>query len=146
MEGKVSLLNEQAAKVRTGCNESLELLNEHVCLLSRWEYLKCEENVRTFLSSFRLVPHNVSGIPPTLWPTMWQECEENVSLNEDAYCVGWAKLSFTSVVILTWVCNQHLNFKKFCFIVAIRRWTGTSSIYNCFSYICPHICRFTCME
>jgi len=49
-------------------------------------YLECEENVRAFLSSFRLVPHNVSGIPPTLWPTMWQECEENVNLNEDAYC------------------------------------------------------------
>ena len=51
-------------------------------------YLECEENVRTFPSSFRLVPHNVSGIPPTLWPTMWQECEENVSLNEDPYCQG----------------------------------------------------------
>ena len=47
-------------------------------------YLEFEENVRTFLSSFRLVPYNVSGIPPTLWPTMWQECEENVRLNEDA--------------------------------------------------------------
>ena len=50
-------------------------------------YLECEENVRTFSSSFRLVLHNVSGIPPTLWPTMGQECEENVSLNEDAYCL-----------------------------------------------------------
>ena len=49
-------------------------------------YLECEENVRTFLSSFRLVAHNVSGFPPILWPTMWQECEENVSLNEDTYC------------------------------------------------------------
>ena len=48
-------------------------------------YLECEENVRTFPSSFRLVPHNVSGILPTLWLTMWLECEENVSLNEDAY-------------------------------------------------------------
>ena len=48
-------------------------------------YLECEENVRTFPSSFRLVPHNVSGIPPTLWLTMWPECKENVSLNEDAY-------------------------------------------------------------
>ena len=28
----------------------------------------------------------MSGIPPTLWPTMWQDCEENVSLNEDAFC------------------------------------------------------------
>ena len=48
-------------------------------------YLECEENVRTFPSSFRLVPHNVNGIPPTLWPTMRPDCEENVSLNEDAY-------------------------------------------------------------
>ena len=48
-------------------------------------YLECEENVRTFPSSFRLVPHNVSGIPPTLWLTMWPEFEEFVSLNEDAY-------------------------------------------------------------
>ena len=48
-------------------------------------YQECEEIVRSFSSSFRLVPHNMSGIPPTLWPTMWQECEKNVSLNEDAY-------------------------------------------------------------
>ena len=41
-------------------------------------YMECEEILRTFQSSFRLVPHNVSGIPPTLWPTMWQECEENI--------------------------------------------------------------------
>ena len=47
-------------------------------------FMECEENVRTFPSSFRLVPHNVSGISPTLWPTMWPECEENVSLNENA--------------------------------------------------------------
>ena len=47
-------------------------------------YLECEENVRTFPSSFRLVPHNVSGISATLWLTMWTECEEFVSLNEDA--------------------------------------------------------------
>ena len=46
---------------------------------------ECEENVRNFPSSFRLVPHNVSGIPVTLWLTMWTECEEFVSLNEDAY-------------------------------------------------------------
>ena len=39
----------------------------------------------TFLSSFRLVPHNVSGILATFWLTMWLECEEFVSLNEDAY-------------------------------------------------------------
>ena len=45
-------------------------------------FMECEENVRTFPSSFRLVPQNVSA--PTLWPTMWQECEENVSLNENA--------------------------------------------------------------
>ena len=45
-------------------------------------YLKCEENVRTFPNSFRLVPHNLSGIPPILWPTMWQECEEKVSVND----------------------------------------------------------------
>ena len=48
-------------------------------------YQECEEIVRSFPSSFRLLLHNVSGIPPTLWPTMWQECKENVSLNEDAY-------------------------------------------------------------
>ena len=48
--------------------------------------MECEEVVRTFPSSFRLVPHNVSGIPATLWLTMWPECEEFVSLNEDAYC------------------------------------------------------------
>ena len=48
--------------------------------------MECEEIERTFPSSFRLVPHNVSGIPATLWLTMWPECEEFVSLNEDAYC------------------------------------------------------------
>ena len=48
---------------------------------------ECEEIVRRFPSSFRLVPHDVNGIPPTLWPTMWLECEENVSPNEDAYYV-----------------------------------------------------------
>ena len=47
-------------------------------------YQEHEENVSTFRSSFRLVPHNVSGIPATLWLTMWKECEEFVSLNEDA--------------------------------------------------------------
>ena len=46
---------------------------------------ECEENVRSFPSSFKLVPHNVSGILSTLWLTMWTECEEFVSLNEDAY-------------------------------------------------------------
>ena len=50
--------------------------------------MECEEIERTFPSSLKLVPHNVSGILPTLWPKMWQECEENVSLNEDAYCVS----------------------------------------------------------
>ena len=45
--------------------------------------MECEEIERTFPSSFRLVPHNVSGIPATLWLTMWTECEEFVSLNED---------------------------------------------------------------
>ena len=44
--------------------------------------MECEEIERTFPSSFRLVPHNVSGIPATLWLTMWTECEEFVSLNE----------------------------------------------------------------
>ena len=48
-------------------------------------YQECEENVSTFLSSFRLVPHNMSGIPATLWLTMWMEFEEFVSLNEDPY-------------------------------------------------------------
>ena len=48
-------------------------------------YKECEEIVRNFLSSFRLVPHNVNGIPDTSLATMWQEFEENVSLNEDAY-------------------------------------------------------------
>ena len=49
-------------------------------------YQECAENMRSFPSSFRLVPHNVSGIPVTLWLTMWTVCEEFVSLNEDAYC------------------------------------------------------------
>ena len=49
-------------------------------------YQECEENVSTFPSSFRLVSQNVSGIPATLWLTMWMGCEEFVSLNEDAYC------------------------------------------------------------
>ena len=48
-------------------------------------YQECEENVSTFSSSFRLVPHNVSGILATLWLTMWMECEEFVSLIEDPY-------------------------------------------------------------
>ena len=47
-------------------------------------YQECEENVSNFPSSFRLFPHNVSGIPATLWLTMWTECEEFVSLNEGA--------------------------------------------------------------
>ena len=47
--------------------------------------MECEEIERTFPSSFRLVPYNVSGILATLWLTMWPECEEFVSLNEDAY-------------------------------------------------------------
>ena len=47
--------------------------------------MECEEIERTFPSSFRLVPHNVSGIPATLWLTMWTECEEFVSLNEDLF-------------------------------------------------------------
>ena len=45
---------------------------------------ECEENVSTFPSSFKPVPHNVGGIPATLWLTMWLECEECMSLNEDA--------------------------------------------------------------
>ena len=49
-------------------------------------YQECEENVSTYPSSFRLVTHNVSGIPATLWLTMWTECEKFVSLNEDPYC------------------------------------------------------------
>ena len=48
-------------------------------------YQECRGNVGTFPSSFRLVPHNVSGIPATLWLTMWPECEEFVRLKEDAY-------------------------------------------------------------
>ena len=39
--------------------------------------MECEEIERTFPSSFRLVPHNVSEIPAT--------CEEIVRLSEDAY-------------------------------------------------------------
>ena len=46
-------------------------------------YQECKENVRSFPSSYRLVPHNVSGIPATLWLTMWTEYEEFVSFNED---------------------------------------------------------------
>ena len=46
---------------------------------------ECEEIMRSFLSSYRLVPHNLNGISPTLWLAMWPEFEENVSLNEDAY-------------------------------------------------------------
>ena len=49
--------------------------------------MECEEIEKTFPCSFRLVPHNVSGILATLWLTMWTECEEFVSLNEDAYCL-----------------------------------------------------------
>ena len=30
----------------------------------------------------------MSEIPATLWLTMWTECEEFVSLNEDAYYVS----------------------------------------------------------
>ena len=41
--------------------------------------------MRSFSNSFRLVPHKVSGILPTLWLTMWPECEDFVSLNEDPY-------------------------------------------------------------
>ena len=48
--------------------------------------MECEEIERTFPSSFRLVPHNVRGILATLWLTMWMECEEFVSLNEDPSC------------------------------------------------------------
>ena len=48
--------------------------------------LECEEIERTFPSSFRLVPHNVSEILATLWLTMWTECEKFVRLNEDPYC------------------------------------------------------------
>ena len=44
--------------------------------------MECEQIERT---SFRIVPHNVSGILATLWLTMWTECEEFVSLNEDPY-------------------------------------------------------------
>ena len=47
-------------------------------------YQECEEIVKSFPSSFRLVRHNVNRIPPTLWLPMCPECEENVSLNEDA--------------------------------------------------------------
>ena len=47
-------------------------------------YHESEENVRSFPSSFRIVPHNMSRIPATLWLTIWTECEEFVSLNEDA--------------------------------------------------------------
>ena len=50
-------------------------------------YQECEEIVRSFPSSFRLVPHNVRGITATLWLTMWTECEESESLNEEAYCL-----------------------------------------------------------
>ena len=54
---------------------------EEVFLIS---YQECEENVRSFPSSFRLLPHNVSGNLATLWLTMWTECEDFVSLNKDA--------------------------------------------------------------
>ena len=49
--------------------------------------MECEEIERTFPSSFKLVPHNVSGIPATLWLTMWTEREEVASLNEDPLCL-----------------------------------------------------------
>ena len=39
-------------------------------------FMECKENVKTFPSSFRLVPHNVSGIQLTMWGT---------NLNEDSY-------------------------------------------------------------
>ena len=34
---------------------------------------------------------NVSRIPPTLWLIMWPEFEENMSLNEDAFCLSFSK-------------------------------------------------------
>ena len=58
--------------------------------------MECEEIERTFPSSFRLVPHNVSGIPATLWLTMWTECEEFVSLNEDPYYLTLKWTNFKS--------------------------------------------------
>ena len=63
-----------------------EFFGEGIPSFLEYSYLEYEENVRTFPSSFRLVPHNVSGIPATLWLTIWTECEEFVSLNEDPYC------------------------------------------------------------
>ena len=63
--------------------------------------MECEEIERTFPSSFRLVPHNVSGIPATLWLTMWTECEEFVSLNEDPYCVSMQTNSSYSCAFLS---------------------------------------------
>ena len=74
-------------------------------------YLECEENVRTFPSSFRLVPHNVSGILPTLWLPMWQECEKNVSLNEDAFYSYYGP------------CNQYFIAKRSYNIHSTCNWT-----------------------
>ena len=63
--------------------------------------MECEEIERTFPSSFRLVPHNVSGIPATLWLTMWTECEEFVSLNEDPYFLAVKMMMECSRMIIT---------------------------------------------
>ena len=73
--------------------------------------MECEEIERTFPSSFRLVPHNVSGIPATLWLTMWTECEEFVSLNLDALCVSaWVtllpSLTFLDLSSRVWYCTS----------------------------------------
>jgi len=65
----------------------MELFFRRISFFLKNSYQECEENVRSFPSALRLVPHNVSGIPPTLWSTMWGECEENVSLNEEPKCV-----------------------------------------------------------
>ena len=76
-------------------------------------YQKCEEIVTNFLSSFRLVPYNVNGIPPTLWLTMWPECEQKVSLNEDGYCV------FTLVKTAKSMGSDLQYFSKWCIMQQI---------------------------
>ena len=75
--------------------------------------MECKEIVRTFLSSFRLVLHNVSGIPATLWLTMRTECEEFVSLNEDAYYL----LFLLGQERFTWMTRVYYRDARGCIIM-----------------------------
>ena len=59
-------VNRITIDIFSGCS-LIELFFEGgIPYFSENSYQECEEIVRSFLSSFRLVPHNVNGIPPTL--------------------------------------------------------------------------------